>query len=80
MERVKKGLALFAAVVLCPCHWPLWLGVFAGTSFGLFFAQNTTWFYILGGVGFALNLAYLFWKTQIFKDGVPCETHQDTPG
>lgn len=77
MDKVKKSIALLAAVVLCPCHWPLWLGVFAGTSFGLFFAQNATWLYILGGAGFALSLAYLFWKVQTPKEGVPF--HQDTP-
>jgi len=80
LDYIKKGLALLAAVVLCPCHWPLWLGVFAGTSFGLFFAQNATWLYTLGGVGFALSLAYLFWKTQILKESITCETRQDTPG
>lgn len=68
MDQVKKGFALLVAVILCPCHWPFWVGLFAGTSFGLYFVQNSTWLYVVGFAGFALSLGYIFWKSSAFKE------------
>lgn len=59
MKGVGKALAMVSAMVLCPCHWPLWLGVLAGTGFGALLAPYATPLLIVAGGGFALAVAYL---------------------
>jgi arginine exporter protein ArgO len=55
---MKKYLAFLGAAIFCPCHVPLWAGLFAGTAFGAFLAQNLIWLFIVLTVGFLFFLGY----------------------
>ncbi len=55
---MKKYLAFLGAAVFCPCHLPVWAGLFAGTAFGAFLAQNSIWLFIVLGVGFLFSFGY----------------------
>ena len=58
MIRMKKYLAFLGAAIFCPCHLPLWAGLFAGTAFGAFVAQNLAALLVLASVAFLFFLGY----------------------
>jgi len=67
MTKMKKYLSLIAAFIFCPCHLPIWAGVFAGSAFGTFLAQNLLWAAIGLSAFFLLAVAYasrLWFKEQ----------------
>ncbi len=41
MSKLRTGLATALAVVACPCHVPLIITLFAGTTFGASLASHT---------------------------------------
>ncbi|MBI1729339.1 mercury resistance protein [Candidatus Acetothermia bacterium] len=55
---MKRTLAFIGAVVLCPCHLPIWAALLAGTALGTFLTQNLTWLFVGFSVAFLLALSY----------------------
>lgn len=55
---MRKYLAFLGAAIFCPCHVPLWAGLFAGTAFEAFLVQNLTWFLVVLTFGFLFFLGY----------------------
>lgn len=44
VNRTWRGYALLiTGIVACPCHFPLWIGLIAGTAVGGFFLANWSW-------------------------------------
>jgi len=57
MVRIKGFsvyLSAFLAALTCPCHVPLYLFLFSGTSLGVFLTENEWLFFIALGMSFPL--------------------------
>lgn len=53
---MRKKLAIFAAVIVCPCHYPVWLALLGGTALGAALAQYAVPILLMGGLCFLLFL------------------------
>jgi len=59
-EKIRRGLGVALALVICPCHLPLWLGLLAGTALGTYlsahwgFTVAASTLLFLGGLALAL--------------------------
>ncbi|MBI1743022.1 mercury resistance protein [Candidatus Acetothermia bacterium] len=57
MSGWKKFLAIGSALVFCPCHLPLWVGLLAGTAVGAYVNQYFIWLFAAFTVIFVISLS-----------------------
>lgn len=51
---MKRTFALIAAVITCPCHYPIWIGLLAGTAVGAALTQYAVPVFAGGSLFFLL--------------------------
>lgn len=76
MASAKGFLAVLSAVALCPCHLPLFAGVFAGTALGATISENYNLLVpVLGAYFIAAVFVGVRWLTRDEAPVCePCET------
>lgn len=68
MPKLRTGLAAALAVVACPCHVPLIIALFAGTTFGASLASHTGLLYGAMTGLFVVAVALVFVRTRATTD------------
>ena len=80
MPKLRTGLATALAVVACPCHVPLIIALFAGTTFGASLASHSGVLYVAMAALFLAGLVSVFARTGRTGDATsapPASDHEE---